>query len=1061
MNYIIGLDIGIASVGWAVLDIENKRIADLGVRTFSGAEDAKTGASLAAPRRIARSTRRRLRRKRQRMTEIRHLIVKKGILPQSEMDSLFLEPHEKTPWELRAEGLDRLLSHEEWARTLLHIAKHRGFQSNRKDIKDDIKSEEGKAKAGMRENAELLAGDGGGMRYRTVGEMVQLDPKFTEHKRNKNGEYTHTLKRVDIQNEVKTLFASQHCFGNEFADEAFESSFIEIFLRQLPFSFGDTIEKMIGKCTLEPECLRAPKNSYTGERFVLYSNLARMLIFDNGEKKTLQKEERDTIAALAYKNKKLTFTQIRKALNKDKAWSFANCLPKTKDSKDPESGVFIEMKGWHAIKKAVSEKLGEEYWETNVAKYPEKLDSIACALTYRKADNEIMEYLEKEGIEKDLANAVLSVSFSQCLKLSLKAIKKLLPFIEEEGMMYDRACTEAGYCHYSPGPEKKRSLKLPVPDWNEIRNPVVIRAISEVRKVVNAITLKYGNPARVHVELAREMSLSKDDRDEIGKEQLENKNKKEATIKAYEQEFHVSPSLKQIEKYRLWKDQGGYCPYSGRYIDPALAFCGEDGNYAEIDHIIPYSRSFDDSYTNKVLVFGSENRNKGNKTPYEYFGKEGPKWESFKIRADNYCKNNRKKISKLQRKDINEKEENEMKERSLGDTRYITKYAASWIEENMLFADTETKRPVTRLNGRATAMLRWQWGLNALKDRTKNDLHHALDAAVVAAATPAIIQQMSLYSQKKELCRLKQEIPEGQKTHFPEPWKLFRKEIEARLAENPNEKIKEFGLTNYPDAFLCEIKPVMTSRRPERGAHGQAHEATIRSAKYIKKTYVNGICGTTTKTPLSKINKAKLENMVGKDRDTALYEALKRRLEENNDKPAIAFKDDFIKPTKNGTQGPLVRSIKIFDTGVSGLQVCGGIASNVSMVRVDVYSKDGKYFIIPFYVGDVAKKIHKNRAISANKPENDWVKVDSSYKFLFSFFKNDLIKVVDRGNKVIFGYYQGCDRSTGAFEIMVPNGKITNRGIGMRTAKLVEKYQVGILGDYYKVRKEKPPYELA
>ncbi|WP_423767223.1 type II CRISPR RNA-guided endonuclease Cas9 [Cloacibacillus porcorum] len=143
-RYLLGLDIGITSVGWAVLDLTRGKIADLGVRLFDRAEEPKTGASLAAPRREARSTRRRLRRKRQRMSDIRSLIVSHGILSQTDMDNLFNSPHPCTPWELRAEGLDRLLTCEEWSRVLIHMAKHRGFKSNRTVAESDIKKQRGR-----------------------------------------------------------------------------------------------------------------------------------------------------------------------------------------------------------------------------------------------------------------------------------------------------------------------------------------------------------------------------------------------------------------------------------------------------------------------------------------------------------------------------------------------------------------------------------------------------------------------------------------------------------------------------------------------------------------------------------------------------------------------------------------------------------------------------------------------------------------------------------------------------------------------------------------------------
>ena len=102
-RYSLGLDIGIASIGWAVLDLEREKIADLGVRLFERAENPKDGSSLAAPRREARSTRRRLRRKRGRLSDIRKLIVSYGLLSQDKMDRLFDIPQSITPWELRSD----------------------------------------------------------------------------------------------------------------------------------------------------------------------------------------------------------------------------------------------------------------------------------------------------------------------------------------------------------------------------------------------------------------------------------------------------------------------------------------------------------------------------------------------------------------------------------------------------------------------------------------------------------------------------------------------------------------------------------------------------------------------------------------------------------------------------------------------------------------------------------------------------------------------------------------------------------------------------------------------
>lgn len=134
-HYALGLDIGIGSVGWAVLrnqeNGEPDRIQDLGVRIFDKAEQSKTGASLAAPRRDARSARRRLRRHSHRLERIRFLMEQSGILSVADIQEMYSTGgFQKSPYQLRAEALDRLLTKEEAVRVLIHLAQRRGYKSN-------------------------------------------------------------------------------------------------------------------------------------------------------------------------------------------------------------------------------------------------------------------------------------------------------------------------------------------------------------------------------------------------------------------------------------------------------------------------------------------------------------------------------------------------------------------------------------------------------------------------------------------------------------------------------------------------------------------------------------------------------------------------------------------------------------------------------------------------------------------------------------------------------------------------------------------------------------------
>ena len=225
-----------------------------------------------------------------------------------------------------------------------------------------------------------------------------------------------------------------------------------------------------------------------------------------------------------------------------------------------------------------------------------------------------------------------------------------------------------------------------------------------------------------------------------------------------------------------------------------------DPNYAQLDHALPYSRSYDDSKNNKVLVLTRENQNKGNRTCYEYLtamdgGEEGDRWRAF----DAWVRGNKAyrmaKRNRLLRKNYGADESRGFIDRNLNDTRYICKFFKNYVEGHLQLAaraDGETVRRCVVVNGQLTAFLRARWGL--LKVRSDGDRHHALDAAVVAACTHGMVKALADYSRRKELEFLQQGFPDPEtgeilnpaafdraKQHFPEPWPHFRHELQARV----------------------------------------------------------------------------------------------------------------------------------------------------------------------------------------------------------------------------------------------------------------------------------------
>lgn len=1063
MRYRLGLDVGIASVGWSVIRLdeigEPVRIEDLGVRVFNAAENPKDGKSLNLPRREARSVRRRLRRRKYRLKRLSQLFIDYGFLDEEKVSDLFNSNHLSSVWDLRVKGLDHLLTNDELYRVAYHISKRRGFKSNRKSDQKD--SDVGAQLSGIQQNVAFLKEKD----YRTIGEMFGVDEKFQDKKRNSDNDYSHTVPRSLLMDELQLILTKQQELGNMLVTNQFIEECLKIFSAQRPFASKEMIEKMIGNCTFEPEEKRAPKSTYTFEYFMLLQKVNSIRIRRDGKYETLNHEDREKIIALAYKQKTLRYSTIRRQLKLDESTRF-KALTYGKDLKETEKAVFVELKAYHMLAKLFKDADKEALFNSLT---PQTLDSIGIALTIYKSDKDITDYLRNETITDDIINVVINGSLSNVGHLSLKAMKNIIPYLEE-GMTYDKACEEAGY-DFKGQVDKDRSLYLPHIPLDEVRNPVVLRAMTQTRKVINAIIRLYGSPETVHIELAREMSHTIEERRQMEKAMLANRKINEQAIDELEKQFNnYNPTGLDIVKKKLWTEQNGICMYSGRYIDPIRLF---EPGYVDVDHIIPYSRSFDDSYNNKVMVLSRENRQKGDRIPYEYFSGDDVKWHEFqeRVKSSNL---RRKKQFNLLRKSFNEEDQRDFMSRNLNDTRYASRFLKNFIQAHLLFSgEGKYKQKVFTVNGPVTSFMRKRWGLT--KVREENDRHHALDATVVALTSPGMIKQVTAFSKYKEV----KESVSGRKDNyiidpytgeafhydefnetllerFPYPWERFREEMEIRLYSlNPLDDLKEMGIGSYlnPDYNNEHIRPLFVSRMPQRKFTGQIHKETVRSPRMFEEGYV------VERVTLDKIKFDKNGDfdMYGKETDPYTYQAIKNRYLASNNDVKTAFKEPLFKPKKNGDPGPEIKKIKIMNKSNTGVFINDGkgIVDNSRIARIDLFKKDNRHYIIPIYMADVSKGILPNRLITNGKPMSEWPVLDDSYEFLFSLQQNDLVKITLR-DRVRFGYFRkGRGDQTCLFlDQHDINDSKNEEKIGVTTALSIEKYVVDVLGNYRKVNKE-------
>ncbi|PID29139.1 type II CRISPR RNA-guided endonuclease Cas9 [Candidatus Saccharibacteria bacterium] len=602
----------------------------------------------------------------------------------------------------------------------------------------------------------------------------------------------------------------------------------------------------------------------------------------------------------------------------------------------------------------------------------------------------------------------------------------------------------------------------------------------------------------IKVETARDLAKNYKDRKTIEAENKENQANNQKIIELLKEHGCVAPTGIQIVKFKLYKEQGGKCLYSGKPID--LKTMLTDDNAYQVDHIVPFSRSNNDGLTNKALVLTAENQNKADRTPYEYFGHDEQRWRAYcaqveatyktrdlkavqgKDKAANYKYNGyamRKKQSLL----IQEYKNDSWNVRALNDTRYITRFVQNYLRQTVEFADGDEKQRVFAPNGTLTSYLRKRWGLS--KDREEDVLHHAKDAAVVAAIDQSVILRANLYAKKGEIARYlvaaktmeektdkltgeildetgfdqaqrrKNALEVLSDNHFPEPWLDFGKEVRKRTLLKDAATIQNelIGLKNYDDAFRLQVQPIFVSRMPSRKINKRAHEATVLSRRLYKGEK------RTCRTPLNKVKPADLDSSRLAKTDPQLYKTLKDRLKENNNNPEKAFAVDkpVYKYDRHGNPKHQIRAIKIMTKAglASGFELPQnkGFVANGELVRLDVYSKPDKkgklkYYFVPVLPHHIPKERKGKKIVTIQPPIGSCKNIDHSFKKEMSIYKNDYIRLHYK-DKIKEGYFKFYE-SDGRFNLIAHSAANYDKKAGRapgRSATLIERFDISILGD--------------
>lgn len=798
MRYRLALDLGSTSLGWAMirLNADNQPCAVIkaGVRIFSNGRNPKDGSSLAVTRRDARAMRRRRDRLLKRKARMMRTLIEYGFFPAEEAQRKGLEI--MNPFALRAKGLDTALTSAEFGRALFHINQRRGFKSNRKTDKKD--NDSGALKTAISKVRATIEAEG----CRTVGEWL--------HKRNMAGQtvraryrqnkvikddgktridksYDLYIDRAMIEDEFDALWAKQSELSPASFTEAARTDLKDVLLYQRKLK-----PVKPGRCTFMPDEERAPLALPSTQRFRMYQEVNNLRILRDGLKEEpLTLEQRDNLIAALEENSKRNFTQIKTLLGVGGAVQFNFEDPKRQELKGNTTSAILCKK----------EHFGHAWFKFDEAKQ----DAIVQQLVKEENEAKLVRWLQDEtGIDEKRAETIANAGLPEGYgSLCALALARILPELRRDVVTYDKAVQAAGFDHHSYiSPSATGEIWPELPYYGEplqrhvgfgsndpkdsdekrygrIANPTVHIGLNQVRLVVNALIKRYGHPSEVIVEVARDLKQSKEQRDEESKRQTENQKRNTrlraeiATILGVSEERVKGAD---IQKMILWEELSfdpadRRCPYSGVQISASMLLSDE----VEIEHILPFSQTLDDSLNNKTVALRQANRVKGNRTPWDAFGAQsiaGFDYAGILARAEQMPKAKRYRFGEdgYQRWLKNDAG---FLPRALNDTRHMSKVAREYM--SLICPDTRV------IPGRMTAMLRAKFGLNDVLglngEKNRNDhRHHAVDACVIAVTDQGLLQRFanaSASAREQQLNRLVE--------NMPLPWESYREHVQRAV----------------------------------------------------------------------------------------------------------------------------------------------------------------------------------------------------------------------------------------------------------------------------------------
>ncbi|WP_334352766.1 type II CRISPR RNA-guided endonuclease Cas9 [Companilactobacillus sp. HBUAS56257] len=1112
----LGLDIGVASVGFSVLNIDQAKIVELGSRLFNAkiAEENQT-------RRGMRGARRRLNRNRQRRSDTVKLFKEFGLLAKdSKFDSEFNQNW--NPYEIRVKGLSEQLSKIELAYALYQIIKHRGISYALKDADVDEDSGNDYSKSLKINSDELKTMTPAQIQLQRLQEYGAVRGKVVVGEDDNQTVLLNVFPTSAYEKEAKQIIEEQKQFYPEILTSEFFEQYSKILTRKRGYFEGpgnelsrtdygiyktdgrtldNLFEELIGHDKVHPKELRASSASYTAQLFNLLNDLNNLRILSLEDQK------------LTTENKKAIIHELKTSV---KTVQMVNLIKKvTGCDKDDIKGFRVDDKDKPEISSmSIYRKVHKDFLAdgVDISDWPaEFLDRLSFIVTLNTENGEIRKQLknrlqpEFKFLTDDLIQFIIDHKASFKIstnhkwhRFSVKTMQELIPIMEERPVEQMTLLNELGLVKKNQH-RFENNKYLPYREIaKDIYNPVASKAVREALKIVNAVLKKYGKIDYLVVEMPRDKNLD-EEKDQIKKFQKENKQQKDKAyitfVDAIGDENKVKAALygnhKLQTEIRLWYLQEKKDPYCDKLIDPDDLLSNPDK--FEIDHIIPQSISFDDSLNNKTLCFASMNQIKAQKTPFEFMNEgHGIGYDKFKkiiLGNKNYGK--AKRDNYLFEENVNDIDTRKrFITRNLVDTRYSSRIVLNSLQE--FFKEKNDGTKVTVIRGKFTSNMRKHWNINKTRDTFH---HHAIDASIIAATPFLNMWKKGSTIFPKNVGESSIDITTGEilddknfnKTMYSEPYAGFFNEL-----NNADDRIKFSHQVDKKMNRKVSDATIYSTRKGQLAKDKQESEYVVGKIKDIYSVdgykKFKALCDKDeTKFLLAKYDPRSFDKLV----EIMKNYPNKREVEQANGKfkvfdisPFESYRLDhgMVRKYAKKNNGPVIKQLKYLDKKLgSHIDITPKSAKDKHVVlqslkpwRTDVYfnHETNEYEIMGIKYSDL--KFNKGEGYGIKKAKYLEIKkregVADTSEFMFSLYRKDRIKVENLGthesvellfwsrNAVSSGYAElkpidKFDNKDGDYPIYGHSkGQIIKKMIPKNCK--IWKVNTNILGDPYYLEKE-------